>query len=333
MSPAGATARPDDTVNGHDGDTGHPPWFRRRQVTVCPDPVFVIGSPRSGTTALGKSLGEHPALWVSNETKFLAVLFGGGQVADAIRDERDRPTASWLRTNDVGDDEFEAAVGLGVNALISSRCGGRRWIDHTPHYTDMAPLLSRMFPGAHFIHIVRDGRHVVESMLHFADRFRARGREDVIATLPAYTRDFGSACRTWVDMVDHADAFAATHPGRCTTVRNEDLAAAPDEVFARVLEAVGEPDHPAPAQAWSARRFNSSFQTVDGRALERGTAGSGWTADQHREFGRVAGPTMARHGYTDGAAPAIKVEGEGLSAKVSVGRRRVRVDGERLVVE
>lgn len=291
----------------HEG-TGRddPPWFRRAQVTVCPDPVFVIGSPRSGTTALGKSLGAHPGMWTSNETKFLAVLFGAGQVGEAIRDERHRPTASWLRTNEVGDDEFEAAVGLGVNALISSRCEGRRWIDHTPHYTDMAPLLSRMFPGAHFIHIVRDGRRVVESMLHFADRFRARGRDDVVATLPPYTRDFGTACRTWVEMVDHADEFAATHPGRCTTIRNEDLAAAPEEAFAALLEAIGEADHPAPAEAWSATRFNSSFQTADGRATEPGPPASDWTSAQLLDFGHVAGPTMARHGYTGGTAPALR---------------------------
>ena len=38
---------------------------------LCPDPIFVIGSPRSGTTALAQSLGRHPDLWVGKESYLL----------------------------------------------------------------------------------------------------------------------------------------------------------------------------------------------------------------------------------------------------------------------
>ena len=43
---------------------------------VCADPIFVISSPRSGTTALAQSLGRHPAQWVGNESYLLHDLFG-----------------------------------------------------------------------------------------------------------------------------------------------------------------------------------------------------------------------------------------------------------------
>ena len=35
---------------------------------ICENPVFVIGSPRSGTTATAQSLNRHPDLWVGKES-------------------------------------------------------------------------------------------------------------------------------------------------------------------------------------------------------------------------------------------------------------------------
>src|SRR5208283_4344638 len=42
----------------------------------CPDPVFILGAPRSGTTALAWSLAQHSSLWTSGESYILWELFG-----------------------------------------------------------------------------------------------------------------------------------------------------------------------------------------------------------------------------------------------------------------
>lgn len=85
-------------------------------------------------------------------------MFAGSTLEKIIPEEIERPTPSWFRTNSVTGDEFIESIGFGINALITSRSGGRRWVDQTPHYTPVAALLARLFPGAKFLLIERDGR-------------------------------------------------------------------------------------------------------------------------------------------------------------------------------
>ncbi len=280
-------------------DTDRVPWFRGRWVEQCPEPVFIIGSPRSGTTALGKSLGAHPSMWVSNETKFMAALVGDHQLERVVADEIERPTASWLRTNGVDRAEFIAAVGIGINALVSSRSDGRRWVDHTPHYTPIAELLATMFPGASFVHIVRDGRAVVHSMLHFADRYPDAEREAMRVALPRYTRDFDAACTTWVEMVAWAEALSRSLPDRCLTVRNEDLEADPVRGLGEVSDFLGLDRDPVVTATWTGNRFNSSFDPRSGPRAPRPAPDSSWTDQERARFEGIAAATMRRHGYQD----------------------------------
>ena len=62
-------------------------------------PVFVVGAPRSGTSILGWSLDQHPALFTSHEVDFLAELFGRGHLLSAYQSSL-RPDG-WLNQNDV----------------------------------------------------------------------------------------------------------------------------------------------------------------------------------------------------------------------------------------
>src|SRR5262249_8717023 len=132
---------------------------------ICCNPVFIIGSPRSGTKILARSLAKHTRLWTSSaESNFLYHLFGGGHLENAFQTAGSRPSrphGTWLAKEGVAKSEFFRFVGLGLNALYASRSGGKRWIDHTPLYTLMVDTLSELFPGARFLHILRDGRRVV----------------------------------------------------------------------------------------------------------------------------------------------------------------------------
>lgn len=276
-----------------------PAWLDALQGSglICPDPVFVIGSPRSGTSALGKALGAHPALWASNETKFLAYLFGDGLI-DRVHDiEMARPTVSWLRTHDVDADELIAAVGVGINGLLTSRSGGRRWVDHTPDYTPFAGDLARMFPGARFVHIVRDGRAVVHSMLHFATRFEGDRRAQIAPSLPSYFGDARAAATKWVTSVEAGLRFAAAHPDRCTTVLNERIVADPTAVMAGILDAVGVASSPEPATFLATRRINSSFAPASTPRDER--PWRQWPAEWVIAFDAIGGALARDLGYGD----------------------------------
>jgi hypothetical protein len=86
-----------------------------------------------------------------------------------------------LSAMDIGRDEFFAHFGQSVNQLLlahrshlerkrkmrPSTDPKTRWVDGTPEYSFYVYALRKLFPGALFIHIVRDVRDVVRSMLNF----------------------------------------------------------------------------------------------------------------------------------------------------------------------
>jgi hypothetical protein len=254
-------------------------------VPVCERPVFVVGSPRSGTTALPLALARHSALWTSHESYVLHQLYGNGRATDVWRRNAERRSApSWLKTEEVSREEFLRFLGLGINALYTSRSGGRRWIDQTPLNTLMLDDLALMFPGAQFIHILRDGRDVVHSMSHFLRKFE--NRPAARTYVPAWASDFGEACRTWRRWVEAASSFCGRHPERAVTVINAALAADPAAGFAAIHRFLGVEDEPGPARFFAEERPNSSFGS--GRPEGNGF----WDADRRVAFAQEAGPLM-----------------------------------------
>lgn len=261
---------------------------------LCANPVFIIGSPRSGTTALANALGRHPQLWASKESYFVYELFGNGLAGRVWERNVARATPSWIREESVERDEFLGFLGLAVNALFSSRSGGRRWMDQTPLYTAMVDDLAVMLPGAQFVHIMRDGRAVVRSMGNFEGVFTEEQRAKLTDELPDWVHDFRLACTTWSERVETGLALEEAYPGRCLTVRNEDLAADPRGSFERVQTFLGlEPDA-GPAGAFGGGRVNSSFQHRAQRPVDDWEE---WKPERRQEFAEIAGPTLLRTGY------------------------------------
>jgi hypothetical protein len=263
---------------------------------ICPDPIFVIGSPRSGTTALAQALNRHPDLRVGKESYVLHDLFGGGKPEQVWERQMHRVTPCWLAHEEVERDEFLAFLGLGLNALFSSRAEGKRWIDQTPLYTPMASTLAAMFPGAVFLHIVRDGRHVVRSMVNFERKFDA---ETIKAAqrneIPTWSHDFDKGCQTWAHWVTAGLDFGEAHPDRCLRVQNEALSEDPATGFAAVLEFLGVRTHPGPGNFFGKQRINSSWVRDPTRPDDDDWAG--WDRQRRRKFLKAAGPTMVRAGY------------------------------------
>jgi hypothetical protein len=264
----------------------------------CPDPVFVIGAPRSGTTALGKALGRHSRFYAGDETLFLVDLFGNGR-AEAIHERwAGRPSSSWLRREQVSREAFLAALGLGLNVLFTEGSDGLRWVDHTPAHALMAGTLAGLFPGSRFLHVVRDGREVVNSMINVPRTLRgdAAERMQQAEFLPEWTKDFRVACETWRSHVHAAAEFERLYPDRCFTVLHRELEANPATALAAVLRFLGAPFEERPVTFLRrGRRANSSFTPPGGcRAGEyrRPDPRTTWTDEERAVFAEVAGPQM-----------------------------------------
>lgn len=213
---------------------------------VCPNPVFVVGCPRSGTSVLSHSLAQHAELWLGEESDFLGPLIQ--RVRDVHAFGTQRGKYHWLSAQGVGYEELLRYIGMGVNALYTQRSGGLRWIEQTPQYTLYLPHIQCMFPGACFVHIVRDARDVVLSMI--------RSGFDT-----AWASDFEEACRTWVRFVETALDFESANPGRLLRVKHEDLIMEREAAFRRILGFLGLPYDPSAAELLAQGRMNSSFGT------------------------------------------------------------------------
>lgn len=99
---------------------------------ICEDPIFIIGSPRSGTSILAMSLAHHRRLWCSHESDLLFNIFQDDYAERAFNQAYARAEATWVVKEQVALEEFLSYVGLGLNALYTSRSGRKRWIDQRP---------------------------------------------------------------------------------------------------------------------------------------------------------------------------------------------------------
>ena len=264
---------------------------------ICPNPIFVIGSPRSGTTGLPRALATHSRLWTSHESYILNQLYGNGRAGEVWRSNAEREQApSWIKTEGVSRAEFLGFLGVGVNALYTSRSGGRRWIDQTPLNTLMVDDLGDMFPGAQFVHMLRDGRRVVNSMINFLSKFQ--GRPQARKYVPQWATDFTQACRTWRRWTETANDFCTRKPERGTTLVNERLTADPEAGFAELYRFLGVQWEDGPVEAYMGERVNSSFARTPG-GPSAATALPEWTSEQRATFFDEAGELMIRLGLAE----------------------------------
>jgi hypothetical protein len=269
---------------------------------ICENPIFVIGAPRSGTSALAWALGEHSQLATLVESSLLAVMFNCQYAEKAYETAKMRPNGrNWVKVYGVSRSEFLGYLGSGLNALMASRCPGKRWIEQTPYYALMAMTLAELFPGAFFLHILRDGRKVVHSMIHFETMLGkdlANERKNA-GLLPPWATDFAAACKTWKDYVEAAMKFCTMQPTRSMTVVNDELRTNPEKHFACILQRLGLPYEQSVADFFRTRRIDSSFQPAP-----RDAAGNHqfpdpwqWWSDNEREiFIEEAARTMVKYG-------------------------------------
>lgn len=155
-----------------------------RSMSNSPVPIFILGSGRSGTTVTASLMNRLPGVHIAKETGFI------GQSVELLRDIANLDSRrklidvvnSWLvvekwsgRASEQGFQDFcEQHQVSGASAFIHyvwqidspipwsqlSFIG-----DNTPLYVLSIPWLLELFPDAKFVHVVRDPRDVVCSVM------------------------------------------------------------------------------------------------------------------------------------------------------------------------
>jgi hypothetical protein len=237
-------------------------------------PIFVVGSPRSGTSILTWCLGHHPNLFPVPESNWIGDF--AVNVAVACQIGSGRGDLSMLSAMNIHNDELFAAFGRSINELVvghrkdleinrenrnapskinqrwleaTSMAAGpkTRWVDGTPEYSLHVCGLRKLFPQARFVHMFRDVGAVVRSMVNF---HRSTGIQLAANEEEAY--------KYWLRTVRAClKAEEAYGPRVVYRLRYADLIEDPGSAVRSLLDFVGEP-YAAQCLEPLSHRINSS---------------------------------------------------------------------------
>jgi tetratricopeptide (TPR) repeat protein len=192
----------------------------------APDPIFIVGLPRAGSTLLEQILASHPlvdgTLELPNVLAIANRLNGRGTV--------DAPPRYPAVVAGLPDDVFGK---LGQEYLDETRLhrrGAPRFTDKMPNNFRHIGLISLMLPGAKIIDARRDPMACCFSAYQ---QLFAEGQE-----FSYDLTDLGQYYRAYVELMDHWDRVL---PGRILRVHHEHVVADLEHEVRRLLDFVGLP--------------------------------------------------------------------------------------------
>lgn len=121
----------------------------KKDLDISQQPVFIMGTQRSGTTLLTRMLSAHSHIFVQNELPLIKVFVGDRSKNTIIE-----------KISEI----IKRKHGFSVDELVSDK-GIKCWGLKDPQLTEYIEDLKAFLPGSKFIIIVRDGRGVANSYI------------------------------------------------------------------------------------------------------------------------------------------------------------------------
>lgn len=284
------------------------------------EPVFIVGCPRSGTTLLQALLSSASRLVVPPEDDFILRLRRivpghrtrrlNGRAIERLLDELYRPGEAFthweLPRERLREHLAEASsrtltefIEAVHEAYLSDRPGKTRWGCKVPYFALHLRELSRVFPRAKFVHLVRDGR---DTFLSMRDRTQ-RGATHFPASPMR-------AAWVWRRLVTTARRSGTALGLGYAEFRYEDLVSDCGRTLELICEFIGEPycDEMVERYYDDLRRHQNNRMAVMDRYVKPAIDAANtrrWademTADEIYRFQAIASDTLVRSGYPLGA--------------------------------
>lgn len=266
-------------------------------------PIFFVGSPRSGTTLIYEAFARHADLgWLSNYSRMLpewpslnllrrlldnrVVRLQGQKKQYAPLRLGNRflpyPEEAYRFWDTLARSDFSKSYLLEASCSESARVDVRRALHRTlawqgkPRLTTKftGPLrieyLTSLFPDAQFVHIIRDGRGVVRSLMEVAF-WRKKGGMDAPFWNPGFPAESQAAWESahrdpavlaalqWRDIINLGrEESAQLSNTQYLEVKYEDYLENPHDNLSKLYQFAGLDDAPGP------HRYVSSLPIVRG---------------------------------------------------------------------
>ena len=275
-------------------------------------PFFIVGCGRSGTTLLRLMLNQHRSLAIPLESLFIADYLTAPQQVP-IR------VVQWLMAREYELKEWGIEVDArdldsctNVPALLDALHGRYarsmdkpRWGQKTPRLVRFGAEIKRAFPDAKFVHLVRDPRAVVRSLMRS----------------PVHRYTLRSGVRRWRRDVSFGLALKERWPSHVLEVRYSSLVRDPEPTLRSICTFLGEAFDPACLSyaAVGSGEYSQYYQTIHATLNQSPETKKidAWKTDlSEREIGFVEDrctALMLRYGFepigaSDAARPNVVLE-------------------------
>jgi len=263
----------------------------RQQIEVCtpdffarrsgwgdprPDPIFILGLPRSGSTLLEQILASHSRVEGTQELADIQRIVLDLQGREANLDDPRYPKVLAELT----EADFRR---LGETYLLDTqvyRSGKPRFIDKMPNNFRHIGLIHLMLPNARIIDARRDPMSCCFSNLK---QLFAQGQEFAYSV-----EDIARYYRTYLELMRHWDAAL---PGRILRVQHEDVVEDLEGNVRRMLDYCGLPFEPACVEFHKTER---SVRTPSSEQVRQPIFRDG--LDQWKQYEAWLGPLLAALG-------------------------------------
>jgi hypothetical protein len=195
-----------------------------------PSPFFIVGCGRSGTSLLRSFLNAHSRIAIPTESLFIPDYLRVSNMFDLdyllsllIREPEIAEWGIHIREEDFCDASSIADVLRQLHLIYAESKGKDSWGQKTPRFVRSLDLIGNSFQDARFIHLIRDPRAVVNSLM----------RSDVHRSTAYH------GARRWEMDVSAGLAYEKENPERVLRVRYENLVSKAEGELHKITQFLG----------------------------------------------------------------------------------------------